>query len=181
MAWTWVEVALGLLSSLLANILIQFIRLQVHSAAAIYMKSQGVPIADWPGNTAAPWDLPAFQTAPHQPTQIRFDPQAHGTVALAAIHTFLAPLPVHASLQVPEVGKIYSMNEGNYAMWDSETKAYTDSLKDPAKWGGKPYSARYIGSLVRLTPDSTRLRCGQHAGLIGLVDAKDAAQLISRA
>ena len=23
-----------------------------------------------------------------------------------------------------------------------------DQLKDPAKWGGKPYSARYIGSLV---------------------------------
>jgi fructose-1,6-bisphosphatase len=51
-------------------------------------------------------------------------------------------------MQIPEVGKIYSMNEGNYAMWDEETKAYTDSLKDPAKWGGKPYSARYIGSLV---------------------------------
>jgi fructose-1,6-bisphosphatase len=46
------------------------------------------------------------------------------------------------------VGKIYSMNEGNYDMWDPETKAYTDSLKDPSKWGGKPYSARYIGSLV---------------------------------
>jgi hypothetical protein len=27
-------------------------------------------------------------------------------------------------------------------------KEYMDSLKDPAKWGGKPYSARYIGSLV---------------------------------
>lgn len=54
-------------------------------------------------------------------------------------------------LQIPEVGKIYSMNEGNYAMWDEETKAYTDSLKDPAKWGGKPYSARYIGSLVSST------------------------------
>lgn len=50
---------------------------------------------------------------------------------------------------MPEVGKIYSMNEGNYAMWDPETKAYCDSLKDPSKWGGKPYSARYIGSLVR--------------------------------
>lgn len=40
------------------------------------------------------------------------------------------------------------MNEGNYAMWDEATKSYTDSLKDPSKWGGKPYSARYIGSLV---------------------------------
>lgn len=47
------------------------------------------------------------------------------------------------------MGKIYSMNEGNYAMWDEATKSYTDSLKDPSKWGGKPYSARYIGSLVR--------------------------------
>jgi fructose-1,6-bisphosphatase I len=54
----------------------------------------------------------------------------------------------HRKIQVPEVGKIYSMNEGNYSMWDAETKAYTDSLKDPSKWGGKPYSARYIGSLV---------------------------------
>lgn len=47
------------------------------------------------------------------------------------------------------MGKIYSFNEGNYAMWDEPTKKYMDSLKDPAKWGGKPYSARYIGSLVR--------------------------------
>jgi fructose-1,6-bisphosphatase I len=50
---------------------------------------------------------------------------------------------------VPEVGKIYSFNEGNYAMWDEPTRKYMDSLKDPSKWGGKPYSARYIGSLVR--------------------------------
>lgn len=51
-------------------------------------------------------------------------------------------------LKVPEVGKIYSFNEGNYQLWDEPTKAYMDSLKDPSKWGGKPYSARYIGSLV---------------------------------
>lgn len=29
-----------------------------------------------------------------------------------------------------------------------QTKDYMDSLKEPSKWGGKPYSARYIGSLV---------------------------------
>jgi fructose-1,6-bisphosphatase I len=54
----------------------------------------------------------------------------------------------HNRIQVPEVGKIYSFNEGNYQMWDAETKSYMDSLKEPTKWGGKPYSARYIGSLV---------------------------------
>lgn len=54
----------------------------------------------------------------------------------------------HPEVKIPEVGKIYSFNEGNYQMWDPEVKDYIDSLKDPAKWGGKPYSSRYIGSLV---------------------------------
>eukprot|EP00775_Hariotina_reticulata_P004136 gene4136-4385_t len=54
----------------------------------------------------------------------------------------------HNRIQVPEVGKIYSFNEGNYEMWDEPTKAYISSLKDPSQWGGKPYSSRYIGSLV---------------------------------
>ncbi len=43
---------------------------------------------------------------------------------------------------LPQVGKIYSFNEGNYGLWDDSVKAYMDSLKDPAKWGGKPYSVR---------------------------------------
>ncbi len=47
-----------------------------------------------------------------------------------------------------QAGKIYSFNEGNYGLWDDSVKSYMDSLKDPAKWDGKPYSARYIGSLV---------------------------------
>ncbi|GFR44881.1 hypothetical protein Agub_g6225 [Astrephomene gubernaculifera] len=54
----------------------------------------------------------------------------------------------HPNVRIPEAGKIYSFNEGNYALWDEGVRAYMDSLKDPAKWGGKPYSARYIGSLV---------------------------------
>ncbi len=33
-------------------------------------------------------------------------------------------------------------------MWTEEQKAYIDSLKHPDQWGGKPYSSRYIGSLV---------------------------------
>jgi fructose-1,6-bisphosphatase I len=45
----------------------------------------------------------------------------------------------HRNVQIPEVGKIYSFNEGNYALWDDQVKAYMDSLKDPKKWGGKPY------------------------------------------
>ena len=33
-------------------------------------------------------------------------------------------------------------------LWTPEQRAYIDSLKEPSLWGGKPYSSRYIGSLV---------------------------------
>lgn len=55
----------------------------------------------------------------------------------------------HDNIKVPESGKIYSFNEGNYGMWSEGLKKYMDSLKDGGKEAGsKPYSARYIGSLV---------------------------------
>ncbi len=54
----------------------------------------------------------------------------------------------HPDIKIPEKGKIYAFNEGNYQLWSEEQKQYIDSLKEPEKWGGKPYSARYIGSLV---------------------------------
>ncbi|KAH7666500.1 Fructose-1,6-bisphosphatase protein [Dioscorea alata] len=50
-------------------------------------------------------------------------------------------------VKIPNAGKIYAFNEGNYRLWDDKLKAYIDSLKDPGT-NGKPYSARYIGSLV---------------------------------
>ncbi|XP_068636211.1 fructose-1,6-bisphosphatase, chloroplastic-like [Aristolochia californica] len=50
-------------------------------------------------------------------------------------------------IQIPKAGKIYSFNEGNYQLWDDNLKKYIDDLKDPGP-SGKPYSARYIGSLV---------------------------------
>eukprot|EP00850_Spirogloea_muscicola_P002839 SM000011S19017 [mRNA] locus=s11:354346:356959:- [translate_table: standard] len=53
----------------------------------------------------------------------------------------------HDRITVPKSGKIYSFNEGNYALWSDKLKKYIDSLKDPGP-SGKPYSARYIGSLV---------------------------------
>lgn len=53
----------------------------------------------------------------------------------------------HSDIKVPSKGKIYSFNEGNYQMWDEKLRKYIDDLKDPGS-SGKPYSARYIGSLV---------------------------------
>lgn len=49
-------------------------------------------------------------------------------------------------MQVPQRGKTYSVNEGNSKFWDGPTKAYFDSIKNPAEKA--PYSARYVGSMV---------------------------------
>ena len=46
--------------------------------------------------------------------------------------------------QVPESGKIYAFNEGNYMGWEKGLQDYMMSLKDPEKHGGKPYSARSV-------------------------------------
>ena len=60
------------------------------------------------------------------------------------------PAAFHSrDVKIPESGKIYSFNEGNYRLWNDDLRAYIEHVKDPAAHGGKPYSARYIGSLVR--------------------------------
>ena len=51
-------------------------------------------------------------------------------------------------MRIPPKRAIYSVNEGNSLYWTDKTKAYFESLKYPVKEGGKPYSARYIGSMV---------------------------------
>jgi fructose-1,6-bisphosphatase I len=53
----------------------------------------------------------------------------------------------HPNMQMPKKRAIYSVNEGNSLYWEDAVKAYVDSLKYPGE-GGKPYSARYIGSMV---------------------------------
>jgi fructose-1,6-bisphosphatase I len=54
----------------------------------------------------------------------------------------------HPDIQMPERGKIYSVNEGNEAVWDDKVRGWVDWLKTPNKEQGKPYSSRYIGTLV---------------------------------
>ncbi|MBE2257014.1 MAG: class 1 fructose-bisphosphatase [Ignavibacteria bacterium] len=54
----------------------------------------------------------------------------------------------HENIKIPKKSKTYSVNEGNYCKWDDKMKAYIDSLKVDDKASGKPYSSRYVGSLV---------------------------------
>ena len=53
----------------------------------------------------------------------------------------------HPDMRLPRSRAIYSVNEGNSLYWQDPTIAYFASLKQPQD-NGKPYSARYIGSMV---------------------------------
>lgn len=50
-------------------------------------------------------------------------------------------------MRLPKSRAIYSVNEGNSLYWEDGTTNYFNSLKE-AQSNGKPYSARYIGSMV---------------------------------
>lgn len=52
------------------------------------------------------------------------------------------------NIRIPERGKVYSVNEGNYHRWPSGTQRYLDYLKVQDKPTGRPYSGRYSGCLV---------------------------------
>lgn len=54
----------------------------------------------------------------------------------------------HENIRTPKRGKIYSANEGNYNNWDAGVRNFIDYLKNSDKETGRPYSSRYIGSLV---------------------------------
>jgi fructose-1,6-bisphosphatase I len=54
----------------------------------------------------------------------------------------------HENITTPKRGKIYSINEGNINQWDEGTRAYINHVKSDMKADGRPYSLRYIGSLV---------------------------------
>jgi fructose-1,6-bisphosphatase I len=51
-------------------------------------------------------------------------------------------------MMIPEKSKTYSTNEGNYANWSKGMQNYIDYLKQPDKETSRPYSSRYVGSLV---------------------------------
>ena len=54
----------------------------------------------------------------------------------------------HIDIKTPSQGKIYSANEGNSRFWDEGTKKYINYLKEKDPATERPYSLRYIGSLV---------------------------------
>lgn len=54
----------------------------------------------------------------------------------------------HPNMQMPRRGNIYSINEGNMNAWDEGTRKYVGWLKEKDAANGRPYSHRYVGTLV---------------------------------
>jgi fructose-1,6-bisphosphatase I len=69
----------------------------------------------------------------------------HGFTLYPSVGEFLLS---HENIRIPEKGKIYSVNEGNDAFWDEKTLALVNYFKARDKGTGRPYTSRYIGSLV---------------------------------
>jgi len=70
---------------------------------------------------------------------------AHGFTLDPTIGEFLLS---HESIRIPRRGKTYSVNEGNFERWHPHTRRLVQHLRSAEQPGGKPYSLRYVGSLV---------------------------------
>lgn len=69
----------------------------------------------------------------------------HGFTLDRGIGDFLLS---HENVRIPERGSTYSINEGRRNEWFPSTRAYIDYLQQSDKATKRPYSGRYIGSLV---------------------------------
>ena len=54
----------------------------------------------------------------------------------------------HKNIQTPKKSRIYSINEGNYLYWHPGLKKYIKYLQEEDEKTGRPYSGRYIGSMI---------------------------------
>lgn len=69
----------------------------------------------------------------------------HGFTLDPSVGEFLLS---HPNIKTPSRGKIYSVNEGNSHLWDDKVTRMVEYFKTPDKSTCRPYSGRYIGSLV---------------------------------
>jgi fructose-1,6-bisphosphatase I len=69
----------------------------------------------------------------------------HGFTLDPSVGEFLLS---HENIRIPKKGKIYSLNEGNYCNWDAGMQRYIQHLKEQDKETNRPYSLRYIGTMV---------------------------------
>lgn len=69
----------------------------------------------------------------------------HGFTLDPSVGEFLLS---NENIKIPQKGKFYSINEGNYNLWDPKIQKYINYLKEIDKSSSRPYSLRYIGTMV---------------------------------
>ena len=69
----------------------------------------------------------------------------HGFTLDPSVGEFLLS---HPDIRIPERGKVYSVNEAYWHYWDEPTREIISHFKGVDNERGKPYSLRYVGSLV---------------------------------
>ncbi len=69
----------------------------------------------------------------------------HGFTLDPSVGEFLLS---NENIKIPSKGKMYSINEGNYNLWSSSMQRYIQYLKEIDPPSGRPYSLRYIGTMV---------------------------------
>jgi len=99
----------------------------------------------------------------------------------------------HPDITTPVRSKYFSVNEGNYCFWNPEVRRFVDSMKEDDRESGRPYSARYIGSLVAdfhrnliaggifLYPRDNRNPAKPHGKLRLLYEAAPLAMIVEQA
>ncbi|MCI0472888.1 MAG: class 1 fructose-bisphosphatase [Ignavibacteria bacterium] len=69
----------------------------------------------------------------------------HGFTLDPTIGEFLIS---HENMKISKKSRTYSVNEGNYSKWSKGMQKFIDHLKGNDKDTDRPYSSRYVGSLV---------------------------------
>jgi fructose-1,6-bisphosphatase I len=54
----------------------------------------------------------------------------------------------HQAMRIPKRGRTYSVNQGNVRRWAPETQRAIEYLTSPDSATGRPYTLRYVGSMV---------------------------------
>ena len=69
----------------------------------------------------------------------------HGFTLDPSVGEFLLS---YENMKIPKKSRTYSVNEGNFSKWSDGMKNYINYLKQNDKETGRPYTSRYVGSLV---------------------------------
>lgn len=54
----------------------------------------------------------------------------------------------HEAIRIPKRGRIYSINDGNASLWPHGIQRFIEYLRAADQATGRPYTARYVGSMV---------------------------------